>query len=70
MPLGQHIEAELRRQERSVAWFSRRLCCTRTNVYRLFEKDTLDVSLLFRISRILHYDFFQLYTAELKKELP
>ena len=32
--IGQIIEKELHRQERSVTWFARRLYCDRTNVYR------------------------------------
>ena len=31
--IGQIIEKELHRQERSVTWFARRLYCDRTNVY-------------------------------------
>lgn len=66
VPLGQLIECKLHEQERSVTWFAQKLCCTRCNVYRLFQKDTLDVSLLMRISRILDCDFFRFYTEELK----
>ena len=32
--IGQIIEKELHRQERSVTWFARRLYCDRTNVFR------------------------------------
>ena len=65
--IGPIIENTLRNQERTVAWFARQLCCTRPNVYRLFRKETVDVLLLYRISRILNFDFFVLYSEELKK---
>lgn len=71
MPLhiGHEIQQELRRQERSVAWFARRLACDRTNVYRIFDKESLDTRLLMRISTILMRDFFVLYSQQLNTEL-
>ena len=71
MPLhiGHEIQQELRRQERSVAWFARRLACDRTNVYRIFDKESLDTRLLMRISTILQRDFFALYSQQLNTEL-
>lgn len=60
--IGQLIEHQLRHQQRSVTWFANHLCCTRGNVYRLFEKSSVDTFLLLRISRILDFDFFQSYS--------
>ena len=51
--IGQIIEKELHRQERSVTWFARRLYCDRTNVYNIFRRQSLDTELLLRISIIL-----------------
>ena len=36
--IGQLIESELHRQERSVSWFAQKLCCERTNVYSIFKR--------------------------------
>ena len=66
--IGQLIEQELRRQRRSVSWFARELYCDRTNVYKLFRKESIDTVLLYRISEILSYDFFRYYSNELSKE--
>ena len=63
--IGNLIEQELRSQRRSVTWFAKELCCDRTNVYKLFRKDSVDTQLLYRISVILSYDFFRHYTTEL-----
>lgn len=63
--LGTLIRQELDRQERSVAWFARKLSCDRSNVYRLFQKHSIDTALLTRISIILHRDFF----SELSKNV-
>lgn len=63
--IGNLIKAELERQERTVSWFARKLSCDRSNVYKLFKRSTIDTELLLRISKILHYDFFELYKKEL-----
>ena len=63
--IGQLIEQELRRQRRSVSWFARELYCDRTNVYKLFRKESIDTLLLYRISMVLSHDFFKYYTDEL-----
>ena len=57
--IGQIIEKELHRQERSVTWFARRLYCDRNNIFR---RQSLDTELLLRISIILEYNFFQIYS--------
>ena len=62
--IGQLIEQELRRQRRSVSWFARELYCDRTNVYKLFRKESIDTLLLYRISMVLSHDFFKYYTDE------
>ncbi|MBR6251668.1 MAG: XRE family transcriptional regulator [Bacteroidales bacterium] len=56
--IGKLIREELKRQERSVAWFARHLNCERTNIYSIFKRDSIDTALLARISRILNHDFF------------
>jgi len=63
--IGKQIETELRRQERSVAWFARNLYCERTNVYDIFKRKSIDTELLLRISIILRHDFFRYYRDEL-----
>lgn len=57
-PIGTLIRSELLRQERSVTWFARKLSCDRSNVYRLFQKHSIDTALLQRISVILAHNFF------------
>ncbi len=57
--VGQSIKEELQRQERTVSWLARKLNCTRASVYRIFEKNSIDTSLLISISEILHHNFFR-----------
>lgn len=65
-PIGQLIKDELTAQERSVAWFARKLCLDRSNVYRLFQKNSIDTSLLMRISLVLNKDFFSLLSDQVR----
>lgn len=65
-PIGQLIKDELTAQERSMAWFARKLCLDRSNVYRLFQKNSIDTSLLMRISLVLNKDFFSLLSDQVR----
>jgi len=62
--VGQLIKAELERQERTVSWFARKLCCDRSNVYKLFKRSAIDTDLLLRVSTILHHNFFDIFKEE------
>ena len=64
--IGQIIEAELHRQERSVTWFANKLYCDRTNIYKIFKRGSIDSDLLLRISNILSHIFFNYYLEELE----
>lgn len=59
LPIGQLIKEELASQERTVSWFARKLHLDRSNIYRLFQKNSVDTDLLGRISLILDRDFFE-----------
>ena len=65
--IGEIIKEELRKQERSVAWFARKLYCDRSNVYDIFRRKSIDTDLLLRISIILNRDFFKLYNQMLER---
>lgn len=67
--IGQLIRQELRRQERNVAWFARQLSCDRSNIYRIFQKESIDTYLLVRISIILQYNFFLHYHYCIEKQI-
>ena len=56
--IGQLIKAELERQERTPAWLARKINCDRTNIHKIFHRESIDTSLLERISRALGHNFF------------
>lgn len=68
-PIGQLIKDELEAQERTVSWFARKLHLDRSNVYRLFQKNSVDTELLARVSVILGKDFFVELSDELTRRL-
>lgn len=64
--IGKIIEDELRRQERSVTWLSRKIHCDRRNVYDIFSRAYIDTGLLYKISVAMGTDFFIYYSRMLQ----
>lgn len=58
LSLGKLIQFEVYKQNLSVEEFAGKINCTRTHVYKIFGKSTLDVELLGRISKVLNHNFF------------
>lgn len=56
--IGKVIQTTLKAQGRTVVWFARQLSCDRTNVYKIFSKESIDTALLYKISSTLGVDFF------------
>ena len=65
MHIGNCIREKLKKDGRSAAWLAGRICCTRTHVYKIFKKESIDTALLVRISHALDYDFFEEISNEL-----
>ncbi len=64
--IGKLIEEELRRQERTVSWLSRKIHCDRRNIYDIFSRHTIDTDLLYRLSVALNKDFFAFFSTNLQ----
>lgn len=45
-------------KDKSVMWLASRLHCDRRNVYRIFNRDNIDIQLLNQLSVVLEHDFF------------
>ena len=54
--------------QKTVVWLAKRLSCSRADVYKIFEKYSVDTDMLARISTILNFDFFSLYSEDIKKK--
>ena len=66
IPIGKLIEEEVRRQERTVTWLSRKIHCDRRNIYDIFTRSTIDTGLLYKLSLVLHKDFFAYFSTNLQ----
>ena len=67
--IGNMIRAELKAQGRTVTWFAREIYTTRTNVYKILNKESIDLKLLVRISKLLHHNFLLEYSNAIEDEL-
>lgn len=68
MHIGKLIREQVEKQDKSVVWLAEQLACSRTNIYKIYERSSIDTGLLLRISQVLNYDFFSLYTERLEDE--
>ncbi len=62
--IGSEIKSVFESTEHTVAWFAKKLNCDRSNVYDIFARKSIDTELLFKISEILHFNFFALFQPE------
>ena len=56
--VGHIIKAVFDEQGRKVNWFAEKMCCSRTNIYKMFEKQNLDSGMIALASKALNHDFF------------
>ena len=66
--IGHLIREELKLQGRTVTWFAKAINCDRTNIYNIFERESIDTNLLIRISKALNRNFFEILTQELNSD--
>lgn len=52
----------------TVVAFAKLLNCDRTNIYKIYNKPSIDTDLLFRINEALSHDFFKDISESIKEE--
>ena len=62
--IGNIIKGELEKQGRSVTWLARNLDISRSTMYSIFTRESIDAELLLNISEILRLDFLTYYQSE------
>lgn len=67
--IGNIIENTIHDQGRSVTWFAEQLGCTRVTVYNIFRHASIETEMLYKISMILQYNFFEEYSSDFKKSM-
>ncbi len=65
MNIGSVIKSVVKERRCSVIWLAEQMGCSRTNIYKIFHRDSINTDDLMKISRILKFDFFRLYSKEL-----
>jgi plasmid maintenance system antidote protein VapI len=67
--IGQLIKKRLQETGMSKTEFARRINKTSQNVYDIFERKTIDTGLLYTISTILDFNFFEPYSLAIKNSV-
>jgi hypothetical protein len=70
--IGQQIKLVLENKGISVTEFAKRIIKSRENIYSIFNRKSIDTALLIKISEVLEFDFFSLYsktTRQLQKQV-
>ena len=65
--IGKKIKEAVKKSGMSVTEFAAKINYSRRNIYSIFEKESVDTSLLIKISEVLEQDFFTHYNAGPKK---
>ncbi|MBR5323410.1 MAG: XRE family transcriptional regulator [Muribaculaceae bacterium] len=65
--IGSIIRCELRKQNRSNRWLADQIGVIPRTINKIFLKQDMDTTQLFRISKAMQVDFFSYYSKELKK---
>ena len=60
--IGKLIKEELQRQGKTSVWLANELGCHRTNIYKVYDRTTIDTGMLFHISKIMRVDLFKYYS--------
>ena len=67
--IGKKIERVIHEQGCSVTWFAAQLGFTRVTAYNIFRRTDIDTDLLFRISALLRYNFFENFSEDFQKSI-
>lgn len=65
--IGEEIQELLRKKRMKVVDFSRKIDTNRNNSYDIFSRKSIDTNLLLKISEVLEFDFFRLYSIPISQ---
>ena len=67
--IGPIIKQKLNESPYSVAQFAREIGRSRVSVYDLFKEKSIDIDLLCKISKLLRYNFLDLYIKDIQNSV-
>jgi hypothetical protein len=65
--VGELIRNQIEKEGRSVSWLSGKMSCDRTNIYKIYQRTSIDLVQLYRLCICLDYDFFAHYSEMFRK---
>ena len=57
--VGYMIKKELKKQGRSVKWLAKEIYCEKSNIYKMFNRKSIDLGQLMLISNVLQHNFLR-----------
>lgn len=64
--IGKEIQRVVKIQGRKTSWLAEQIGCNRNNIYNIYTRDWIDTKTLLHISNALEYDFFAIYSKQIK----
>lgn len=68
MNIGRKIREVMKKKGMTATRLAKEIPCERTNVYNIFSRKEIATKLLWRISEILEYNFFDDYAEDFAKK--
>ena len=68
MNIGEKIREVMKMRGLTATQLAREIPCERTNVYNVFGRKDISTKLLWRISEVLNYNFFEDFHKEFKEQ--
>jgi hypothetical protein len=56
----------MKSEGRSASWLAKQLNCSRINIYKIYEKPSIDTDMLNHICLALNFDFFKYYSDSIQ----
>jgi len=57
--IGEIIKKKVEEKGFTISEFAEKICCSRTNVYSIFNSQSIDTNKLIKISEVLCHNFFE-----------
>ena len=62
--IGKRIKEKVKQSGMSVTEFAKRINYSRRNIYAIFDKETIDMGLMFKIGEVLDHNFLKDYVEQ------
>lgn len=67
--IGKLVHEAMERAERKPQWLARKIGCDRTNIYDIFKRKDISISMLWRISLALKHNLLKELSQQLDDEM-